>query len=105
MNVPVQEIKEHKKLCEQFLEVADKSSKYNKLSAKWGCPLEIIDRLIDQNRVVVKFHNELQVYNSIKIDLRNKKIWYCRQTGGHYACCLPLSQYKIHFWLKEDLSE
>ena len=79
--------------------------KYKALENKLGCPLEIIDRLIEQNKVVIKFHGEIQVYNSIKIDLRNKLIWYCRQTGGHYALRLPLSQYKIHFWLKEDLSE
>ena len=41
----------------------------------------------------------------IKIDLRKKVVWYCKQVGGHYAYCQPLSNYGKYFWLRADKSE
>ena len=90
------------KPLEEELEYADKC---HTLEEKLGCPLEVVDKLVNQNELYYQFYNELQHWTSIKIDLRKKVVWYCKQVGGHYACSQPLSNYGKTFWLKKDKSE
>ena len=82
-----------------------KLDSYKELEKKWGCSFEIIDKLINQNELYYQFYGELQHWTSIKVDLRKKVVWYCKQVGGHYACSQPLSNYGKTFWLKKDKSE
>lgn len=70
-----------------------------------GCPLDVILKLLNQNELYFQFYNELQHWTSVKVDLRKKVVWYCKQVGGHYALRQPLSNYGKTFWLKEDKSE
>ena len=70
-----------------------------------GCPLEVVFKLVDQNELYYQFYNELQHWTSVKVDLRKKVVWYCKQVGGHYACSQPLSNYGKTFWLRKDKSE
>lgn len=87
---------------EEELEYADKC---HNLEEQLGCPLEVLLKLVDQNELYYQFFDELQHWTSIKVDLRKKVVWYCKQVGGHYACSQPLSNYGKTFWLKEDKSE
>jgi len=87
---------------EEELEYADKC---HSLEEQLGCPLEVILKLVDQNELYYQFFDELQHWTSVKVDLRKKVVWYCKQVGGHYACSQPLSNYGKTFWLKEDKSE
>lgn len=81
------------------------AEKMHKLENQLGCPLEVILKLIDQNELYYQFFDELQHWTSVKVDLRKKVVWYCKQVGGHYACSQPLSNYGKTFWLKKDKSE
>lgn len=81
------------------------AEKMHKLENQLGCPLEVILKLIDQNELYYQFYDELQHWTSVKVDLRKKVVWYCKQVGGHYACSQPLSNYGKTFWLKKDKSE
>lgn len=81
------------------------AEKMHKLENRLGCPLEVILKLIDQNELYYQFFDELQHWTSVKVDLRKKVVWYCKQVGGHYACSQPLSNYGKTFWLKKDKSE
>ena len=83
----------------------DKLGKLEDLEEQLGCPLEVLLKLVDQNELYYQFFDELQHWTSIKVDLRKKVVWYCKQVGGHYACSQPLSNYGKTFWLKEDRSE
>lgn len=94
--------KEAFKSLEEELEYADKC---HGLEEQLGCPLEVILKLVDQNELYYQFFDELQHWTSVKVDLRKKVVWYCKQVGGHYACSQPLSNYGKTFWLKEDKSE
>lgn len=94
--------KEAFKPLEEELEYADKC---HGLEEQLGCPLEVILKLVDQNELYYQFFDELQHWTSVKVDLRKKVVWYCKQVGGHYACSQPLSNYGRTFWLKEDKSE
>lgn len=78
---------------------------YNQLTEQLGCPLEVLFKLINQNELYYQFYNELQHWTSVKVDLRKKVVWYCKQVGGHYACSQPLSNYGKTFWLRKDRSE
>lgn len=78
---------------------------YKILEEQIGCPLVVIFKLVSQNELYYQFFNELQHWTSIKVDLRKKVVWYCKQVGGHYACSQPLYNYGKTFWLKEDKSE
>lgn len=75
------------------------------LQDELGCPLKVLLKLVDQNELYYQFYDELQHWTSIKVDLRKRVVWYCKQVGGHYACSQPLSNYGKTFWLKEDKSE
>lgn len=86
-------------------EAPNKLGKIEDLEEKYGCSFEILDKLIDQNQLYYQFFDELQHWTSIKIDLRKKVVWYCKQVGGHYACSQPLSNYGKTFWLRKDKSE
>ena len=83
----------------------EKLGKLEDLEEEIGCPLEVLLKLVDQNELYYQFFDELQHWTSIKVDLRKKVVWYCKQVGGHYACSQPLSNYGKTFWLKEDKSE
>lgn len=83
----------------------NKLGKLEDLEEQLGCSLEVILKLVDQNELYYQFYNELQHWTSIKVDLRKKVVWYCKQVGGHYACSQPLSNYGKTFWLKKDKSE
>ena len=85
--------------------VADKLGGLEDLEEELGCPLEVLFKLVNQNELYYQFYNELQHWTSVKVDLRKKVVWYCKQVGGHYACSQPLSNYGKTFWLKEDKSE
>ncbi len=88
-----------------FYDLDNKLGKLEDLEEKYGCSFEILDKLIDQNQLYYQFFDELQHWTSIKVDLRKKVVWYCKQVGGHYACSQPLSNYGKTFWLKKDKSE
>lgn len=90
---------------ENTYEVIQKLGKLEDLEEQLGCPLEVVFKLVAQNELYFQFYNELQHWTSIKVDLRKKVVWYCKQVGGHYACSQPLSNYKKTFWLKKDKSE
>ena len=90
---------------ELFHEVIDELLGYKDLEEQLGCPLEVILKLVDQNELYYQFYDELQHWTSVKVDLRKKVVWYCKQVGGHYACSQPLSNYGKTFWLKKDKSE
>lgn len=79
--------------------------KYGELGEQIGCPLEIVLKLLNQNKLYYQFYDELQEWTSIKVDLRKRVVWYCKQVGGHYACSQPLSNYGKTFWLRKDKSE
>ena len=81
------------------------NAKYKQLEKQMGCSLNIILKLIDQNELYYQFFDEFQHWNSIKVDLRKKVVWFCKQVGGHYACSQPLSNYGKTFWLRKDKSE
>ena len=66
---------------------------YKKLEEQIGCPLEVLVKLTKQDELYCQFFNELQHHKRIKVDLKNGLVWYCKQTGGHYACRQPLSNY------------
>ena len=85
--------------------IVDKLGKLEDLEEELGCPLEVMFKLVKQNELYYQFYNELQHWTSIKVDLRKKVVWYCKQVGGHYACGQPLSNYGKTFWLKKDKSE
>lgn len=90
---------------ELFHEVIDELLEYKQLEKQLGCPFEVVFKLQGQNKLYYQFYDELQEWTSIKIDLRNKAVWYCKQVGGHYACSQPLSNYGKTFWLRKDKSE
>jgi hypothetical protein len=92
-------------LCAHEYHVLNKLGKLEDLEEALGCPLEVLFKLVNQNELYYQFYNELQHWTSIKVDLRKKVVWYCKQVGGHYACSQPLSNYRKTFWLKEDKSE
>ena len=75
------------------------------LQEELGIPLVILFKLVEQNELYYQFYDELQHWTSVKVDLRKKVVWYCKQVGGHYACSQPLSNYGKTFWLKKDKSE
>lgn len=79
--------------------------KYGELGEQIGCPLEIVLKLLNQNKLYYQFYDELQEWTSIKVDLRKKVVWYCKQVGGHYALSQPLCNYGKTFWLRKDKSE
>ena len=83
----------------------EKLGKLEDLEEQLGCPLEVVFKLVNQNELYYQFYDELQHWTSVKVDLRKKVVWYCKQVGGHYACSQPLSNYGKTFWLKEDKSE
>lgn len=90
---------------ELFHEVVSEVMQYKDLEEELGCPLDVLFKLVNQNELYYQFYNELQHWTSVKVDLRKKVVWYCKQVGGHYACSQPLSNYGKTFWLKEDKSE
>jgi hypothetical protein len=81
------------------------ATSYEELSKQLGCPFEVVFKLINQNELYYQLYDELQHWTSVKVDLRKKVFWYCKQRGGHYACSQPLSYYGKTFWLKKDKSE
>ena len=88
-----------------YLDVSTKLGKLEDLEEQLGCPLDVVFKLVDQNELYYQFFDELQHWTSVKVDLRKKVVWYCKQVGGHYACSQPLSNYGKTFWLKKDKSE
>lgn len=105
-------IKENKELSEEkqrykemWFTANNSLAKYRKLEEEIGCPLDVVFKLVNQNELYYQFYNELQHWTSVKVDLRKKVVWYCKQVGGHYACSQPLSNYGKTFWLREDKSE
>lgn len=85
--------------------IKERLEKDNELETKIGCPVDIIFKLAEQNELYYQFYDELQHYRNIKVDIKNKVVWFCKQVGGHYASKQPLSNYGFTFWLKEDKSE
>jgi hypothetical protein len=90
---------------DKFEAICDELIAHKKLEEQLGCPLDIVFKLVNQNELYYQFYNELQHWTSIKVDLRKKVVWYCKQVGGHYACSQPLSNYGKTFWLRKDKSE
>lgn len=90
---------------QEFHIIEEELTKKDKLDEELGCPLEVVFKLVNQNELYYQFYNELQHWTSIKVDLRKKVVWYCKQVGGHYTCSQPLSNYGKTFWLREDKSE
>jgi hypothetical protein len=90
---------------ELYHEVCDELLSYKQLEEQLGCPFEVVFKLINQNELYYQLYDELQHWTSVKVDLRKKVVWYCKQRGGHYACSQPLSYYGKTFWLREDKSE
>lgn len=91
--------------CDVIRKELDYAETMHTLEGQLDCPLSVILKLIDQNELYYQFYDELQHWTSIKIDLRKKVVWYCKQVGGHYACNQPLSNYGKTFWLRKDKSE
>lgn len=90
---------------DQLQNVYNKLGKLEDLEDELGFPLEVVFKAIEQDEIYVKFFDEIQHWSPIKIDLRNKKIWYSKQVGGHYALQQPLNKYGIGWWLKGDRSQ
>ena len=86
-------------------EATCKLGKLEDLEEQIGCPLDIVFKLAEQDELYVQFCDELQHHKRIKVDIKNKVVWFCKQTGGHYACKYPLFEYGKMFWLKPDRSE
>ena len=82
-----------------------KLSELKDIEDKLGCPLEVMFKLVQQNELYYQFYDELQHWDSLKIDLRKKRVWFCKQVGGHYASYQPLSNYGKTFWLKQNKEE
>lgn len=90
---------------EELNKLLEMATSYEKLSKQVGCPLEVMFKLVEQNELYYQFYNELQHWDSVKVDLRKKVVWFCKQVGGHYACYQPLSNYGKTFWLKQNKEE
>lgn len=77
---------------------------YEDIEEELGIDLITLNKLRSANKIYVKFYNEIQEWNKIKIDLRYCKIWYGYISGKGYCLSQPLSNYGKGFALtKEEL--
>ena len=97
------------KPLEEELKYADKC---HNLEEDLGCPLEILFKLVKQNKFYYEQDDELHLIVCFEIELRNGKIYFDEswldhdiELGDFGTIELPLSDYKKLFWLKEDRSE
>ena len=78
---------------------------YWDISEERNCPLEVVIEAINENKIYVKFYEQLQCWSPIKIDLKEKLIWYSEQPDGHFALRQPLSNYGKSWFLPKDIEE
>lgn len=64
-----------------------------------GIDLITLNKLRKANKIYVKFFDEIQEWNKIKVDLRYCKIWYGYNSGKGYGLSQPLSNYGKGFAL------
>ena len=94
------------------------ANRYNKLAEledleeELGCPLEVLFKLVKQNKFYYEQDDELHLIVCFEIELRNGKIYFDEswldhdiELGDFGTIELPLSDYKKTWWLKDDRSE
>ena len=77
----------------------DKLSQLEDIEKELGVDLITLNKLRKTNKIYVKFYDEIQEWNKIKVDLRYCKIWYGYNAGKGYGLSQPLSNYGRGFAL------
>ena len=67
-----------------------------------GVDLITLNKLRKADKIYVKFFDEIQEWNKIKVDLRYCKIWYGYIAGKGYVLSQPLSNYGKGFALTRE---
>lgn len=75
---------------------------YEDIEEELGIDLITLNKLRKADTIYVKFFDEIQEWNKIKVDLRYCKIWYGYYTGKGYGLSQPLSNYGKGFALTRE---
>lgn len=80
----------------------DKLSQLEDIEKELGVDLITLNKLRKADKIYVKFFEEIQEWNKIKVDLRYCKIWYGYNDGKGYGLSQPLSNYGTGFALTRE---
>ena len=99
-------------LCSHNYTAINKLGQLEDLEEELGCSLEVLFKLVKQDRFYYEQNDELHLIVCFEIELRNGKIYFDEswldhdfELGDFGTIELPLSQYGKTFWLREDKSE
>ena len=91
-------------LIKDLLKEFDRLEQIKYLEKELGIDFITLFKVLKEDKIYFKFFNEIQCWSPIKIDLRKRNIFFCRQVGGKYSSRQPLSNYgKTWALTKEEL--